>query len=189
MAVAAALVLPAASVAVTDRVYEPSRPAPLRSTVVVDPQVTADAGTDVAPVTEQLKVTPASVSVTENCGWVTSPGEEVGTARVTVGTAGAIVSSTYVEVPAVLMLPATSVAVTDNVYEPSRPAPLRSTVVVGPQLTADAGTEVGPVTEQVRVTPDSASVTEKEGLAAELGDDAGDVSTTLGAGGGVVSSV
>ncbi len=44
--------------------------------------------------------------------------------------------------PAALVLPAASVAVTDSVYVPSRPAPLRSTVVVGPQVIAVLGTGV-----------------------------------------------
>jgi hypothetical protein len=158
-------------------------------TVVVGPQVTADPGTDVGPVTEQVKLTPASVSATENCGCVTLPGDDAGTDNATVGTGGAVVSNTYVDVPTTLVLPAASVAVTDTVYEPSRPGPLRSTVVVGPQLTADAGTAVGPVTEHASVTPASVSVTENDGFVIELGEDAGDVSTTLGAGGGVVSRV
>ena len=124
-----------------------------------------------------------------NCGWVRLPGDEAGADSVTVGTGGAVVSNTYVAGPATLVLPAASVAVTDRVYEPSRPAPLRSTVVVGPQLTADAGTDVGPLTEHAKLTPASESPTENEGLEIELGDDAGDASATTGAGGGVVSRV
>ena len=122
-----------------------------------------------------------------NCGWVRLPGDEAGADSVTVGTGGAVVSNTYVADPATLVLPAASVAVTDRVYEPSRPAPLRSTVVVGPQLTADAGTDVGPLTEHAKLTPASASDTENCGLLLFAGEDVGTDNATVGTGGGVVS--
>ena len=83
------------------------------------PQLIADAGTVVAPVTEQLKVRPApgelSGSVTVNCGEVSLPGEDAGVDNVTVGADGAVVSKAYIAVPRVtLALPEASVARTNN---------------------------------------------------------------------------
>jgi hypothetical protein len=93
----------------------PSRPVPLRLTVVVEPQLIALLGTTVGPVIEHAYATPASESETVNCGDVTLLGEDVGTARTTDGVGGAVVSNVYVAVPAGLVLPAASVAVTDSV--------------------------------------------------------------------------
>jgi hypothetical protein len=122
----AALVFPAASVAVTDSVYTPSG-APDRLTPVVAPHEVTVAGDGE---TEQVKLAVGSASVTVNDGERLFAGEA---GALTSGGLGGVVSSRYDAVRAALTLPAASTAETETEYVPSVAA-LRSSVVVVPQV-------------------------------------------------------
>ena len=152
---------------------------PAKLTTVVAPQETTEAAP--GPEMTQLNCTPSSASETLKLGLRLLDGES---GALTLGPGGGTVSRVHVTVVED-GLPAASVAVTVSEYVPSPACEVSNTPPAG-QPPEKIVPPPGPTSVQVRTTPDSLSLMPRAGLVCLVGEVGG---TTVGAGGGVVSSV